>query len=191
MEAKRRLRSDLAERSIGTLFGLTAKAFFTCLLIAACASDLRSRRIPNVLVGTIGLAGLAFSFALMPFPRAFVFALGGWVVGLAIWLPFWALRVLGAGDVKLMAAAGTWLGAAGTVEASLFAAVAGGVIAIIALVRGPGEGSPFDRFGAWLMTSRVTRSIAPELTPAERRIPYGVALAVGAAVAVWFPDLLW
>lgn len=170
---------------------MAANVLLTCLLIAACASDLRSRRIPNGLVATIGLAGFAYGLAVMPPTRAFAFAIGGCLVGLAIWLPFWALRVLGAGDVKLMAATGTWLGAAGTVEASLFAAVAGGVIAIVALARAPSEGSPQARFGAWLLMSRVTRSIAPELTPAERRIPYGVALAAGAAVAAWFPELLW
>jgi prepilin peptidase CpaA len=168
-----------------------ARVILTCLLLAACVSDLRSRRIPNGLVLIIGLAGLAYALAVMPPARAIVFAFGGCVVGLAIWLPFWALRVLGAGDVKLMAAAGTWLGAAGAVEASLIAAVVGGLIAIVVLARVRSESSALARFGVWMLMSRATRSIAPELTPVERRIPYGVALAAGAAVAAWFPGLIW
>jgi prepilin peptidase CpaA len=170
---------------------MMASVLLTCLLVAACVSDLRSRRIPNGLVVTIGLVGLAYAVANMPPARGFVFALGGAIVGLAIWLPFWVLRVLGAGDVKLMAAAGTWLGAAGAVEASLIAAVVGGLIALAALARVRSESSAVARFGAWLLMSRATRSIAPELTPVERRIPYGVALAAGVAVVAWFPRLIW
>ena len=170
---------------------MTANVLLTCLLIAACISDLRTRRIPNGLVGIIGVAGLGHAVVVMPPTKAFLFVLGGGLVGLAIWLPFWVLRVLGAGDVKLMAAAGTWLGAAGAVKASLIAAVAGGLIAIVALARVRGESPVLLRFSAWLLMSRATRSIAPELTPVERRIPYGVALAAGVAIAAWFPQLIW
>jgi prepilin peptidase CpaA len=169
---------------------VTGHVLLTCLLVAVCISDLRFHRIPNRLIAVIGLAGFAYAFAILPAGRAIVFALGGAGVGLAIWLPFWLLRVLGAGDVKLMAAAGTWLGAVGAVEASLIAAVVGGPMAIWALTRTRSESSAATRFGAWLVMSRLTRSIAPEFTPVEHRIPYGVALAAGAAVAVWFPELL-
>jgi prepilin peptidase CpaA len=170
---------------------VVARVLLTGLLVAACVSDLRSRRIPNGLVVIIGLTGLGYALTVMPPTRAFVFAFGGGVIGLAIWLPFWALRVLGAGDVKLMSAAGTWLGAAGAVEASLIAAVVGGLMAIAALARVRSESSALARFGTWLLMSRTTQSIAPELTPEERRVPYGVALAAGAAVVAWCPGLIW
>ena len=37
-------------------------------------------------------------------------SLGGWLVGCALFLPWFLLRGMGAGDVKLLAALGAWLG---------------------------------------------------------------------------------
>jgi prepilin peptidase CpaA len=168
-----------------------AGLLFGVLLLAASISDLRSRRIPNRLTALIAVSGAAYAFTATPPPGAILYVLGGGAVGLLLWLPFWIMGKLGAGDVKLAAAAGTWLGAAGAIEAGLFAAAVGGVLAVVALVRGNGVRAAATRFGAWLFASRVTRTLAPELTPPERRIPYGVALAAGAAIAAWFPGLLW
>jgi prepilin peptidase CpaA len=139
----------------------------------------------------LALMGIVHALVLLPPFVALRLALGGGALGLALWLPFWALKVLGAGDVKLAAAAGTWLGIAGVLEASLLAAAVGGVLAFWALARHGGVAAGMTRFGVWMMASRVTRTIVPELTPKERRIPYGLALAMGAAAAAWFPGLIW
>jgi prepilin peptidase CpaA len=164
---------------------------FTLLLAGACVSDLRWRRIPNSLVAALAIAGIVYAVATRPVDLALGMTLGGGAVGLALWLPFWAARVLGAGDVKLASAAGMWLGIAGAVEASLLAAVAGGVLGIWALVRRSGPAAGLIRFGTWLTASRVTGAVAPELTPSEQRVPYGLAIAAGAVVAAWIPGLLW
>jgi prepilin peptidase CpaA len=164
---------------------------FTLLLVIACVSDVRTRRIPNSLVVMLALGGLVYALAIMSPLAALGRALAGSAVGLALWLPFWLARVLGAGDVKLAAASGAWLGVAGIVEASLLAAVAGGVLAVWALARSGGLSAAARRFGAWMIASRVTGKLAPEVTPKERRVPYGVAIAAGAAVAAWLPGLIW
>jgi prepilin peptidase CpaA len=101
------------------------------------------------------------------------------------------MGVLGAGDVKLAAASGAWLGVSGVVEASLIAAVVGGLLAAWALARKGGITAGAARFGAWLFASRVTNRLAPELTPREQRVPYGVAIAAGAALVAWVPGLIW
>jgi len=170
--------------------GIFGGAVFTSFLLAASLADLRSRRIPNQLAGALAVVGIAHALVVLPPLVAIRFALGGGAVGLALWLPFWALKVLGAGDVKLAAAAGTWLGIAGVLEASLWAAAMGGVLAFWALARHGGVAAGVTRFGVWMLATRVTRTIVPELTPKERRIPYGVAIALGAAVAAWFPGLI-
>lgn len=138
----------------------------------------------------LALVGVAHALVVLPPLLALRFALGGGALGLALWLPFWALKVLGAGDVKLAAAAGTWLGIAGVLEASLLGAAVGGVLAFWALARHGGVVAGVTRFGVWMMASRVTRTIVPELTPQQHRIPYGLALAVGAAAAAWFPGVI-
>jgi hypothetical protein len=77
------------------------------------------------------------------------------------------------------------------VEASLIGAAVGGVLAFWALARQGGMAAGVARFGAWMIASRAARAIGPELTPQERRIPYGIAIAAGAAVAAWVPGLIW
>ena len=97
--------------------------------IVACISDLRSRRIPNVL--TFGAAAGAFGYHLA---TGGVGALGqsalGWLVGLLVFIVPFALRGLGGGDVKLVAALGAWLGPADAIWLAMYTAIAGGVMAI-------------------------------------------------------------
>lgn len=171
--------------------GVVAGAIFTLLLVAVSISDVRSRRIPNRLVAALGIAGTIYALVVMPPLAGLRHSLGGGATGLAVWLPFWLAGVLGAGDVKLAAASGTWLGAAGMVEASLLAAVAGGVLALWALARHGGLAAGATRLGAWLLASRASKRVAPEFTPREQRVPYGLAIAAGAAAAAWLPGLIW
>jgi prepilin peptidase CpaA len=170
---------------------VVAAATFTLLLLWACARDLRTRRIPNNVVASLAISGIGYAFATMSPLAAVEHALGGAAVGLAVWLPFWMARMLGAGDVKLAAASGAWLGAAGVVEASLLGAVGGGLLALWALARHEGLAAGATRFAGWMLASRVMGRVAPELTPRERRVPYGLAIAAGAAVAAWVPGVIW
>jgi prepilin peptidase CpaA len=171
--------------------GAVAGAIFTLLLGAVCVSDVRSRRIPNALVASLGIAGMTYALLVMSPLPALKFALGGGATALAVWLPFWLAGVLGAGDVKLAAATGTWLGLSGVIEASLIGAAAGGALALWSLSRHGGLRAGLHRFGVWALASRISKTVAPELTPRERRIPYGLAIAAGAAVAAWVPGLIW
>lgn len=143
------------------------------LLAAAAVHDLRARRIPNALVlATLG-TGLARAAALSaagagpaaPLAPGLLAALVGTAVGLAAWLPFYAFGLLGAGDVKLFAAAAAWLGPQGVLPASTWAAAAGAVLA-----------------AGWTLWRRAPR---PGATAADRRLPYGVAVAAGVLLVAW------
>jgi prepilin peptidase CpaA len=57
-------------------------------------------------------------------------ALGG-LTGLATLLPLYLLRILGAGDVKLLAAIGAFVGYPGVLTVALFTGLAGGVLALL------------------------------------------------------------
>ena len=108
------------------------------LLIAAagCVTDLKSRRIPNWL--TLSGAAGAFGFYLARDGwHGFGWSAGGWAVGLAMFFPFFLLRGIGGGDIKLVAALGAWVGPMSAVWLALYAAVAGGPLALVtALSRG-------------------------------------------------------
>lgn len=168
------------------LFGLPAGIVFTGLILYAAVWDIRRRRIPNGVVALLGVLGVAYSVIVEPGTSGLLQSLGGFATGMACWLPFYALGWLGAGDVKLFAAAGIWLGPGRAFEGALIAALAGAVLAV-----------------GWMLWSYGVRrtaetlsvaTVAPSVLAAQgreedrrRTLPYGVALAVGALVAAWLP----
>ena len=72
---------------------------------AACFTDVRSQRIPNVLTFGAAVAAVIFH-TLAPQGAGLVSALTGWFVGVLIMFVPFALRGLGGGDVKLIGALG-------------------------------------------------------------------------------------
>jgi prepilin peptidase CpaA len=156
--------------------------------VAACVTDLRSRRIPNVL--TLGAAAGACGYHLAAGgPSGLGWAAGGWLVGLLMFLPLFALRGMGGGDVKLLAALGAWLGPGTTVWLALFAALAGGPIAIVvALSRGYLRRA-FTNVWGLLMFWRVAGvQPHPAMTlegSGGPRLPYAVPIAAGLVVTLW------
>jgi prepilin peptidase CpaA len=112
---------------------------FTVSAIAAAgvlstAIDIRVRRIPNALTGAITAAGL-IAAALGRGPVTPLEALAGFAIGLIVMLPGHAVGATGAGDVKLFAAIGTWLGPHATLLAFLYTALAGGALAVVVALR--------------------------------------------------------
>src|SRR5262245_22884844 len=95
--------------------------------VAAAVCDVRSRRIPNVL--TFGAAATALIFGLATTGLSGLgLSAAGWLVGAALFFPFFVLGGMGAGDVKLLAALGAWIGPAVVVWLAIFTAMAGGVV---------------------------------------------------------------
>jgi prepilin peptidase CpaA len=178
---------------VGSPFRVGAGIVFLVLLVLVCLADIRTRRIPNALVAVLAVCGLAFSMVSAPLPRGLIAGVGGLLVGLAIWLPSWLFRLLGAGDVKFFAAAGAWLGVRGALEGSIFAAFAGGLLALIWMLRFRGlKGSALTIWAAGVRPSSLVQPVqARSDLSAAHALPYTVALAVGAGVASWFPHLIF
>ena len=97
--------------------------------LTACVTDLRSRRIPNVLTFGAAAAALVYGAATGGWTGVGSAALG-WLIGAVVFIIPFALGGLGGGDVKLLAAIGAWLGPAGAFWVALYAGVAGGVMAL-------------------------------------------------------------
>jgi prepilin peptidase CpaA len=168
---------------------------FTILVGIAAAMDLRFRRIPNSLALTIVLIGSVFAVLTMGPAKALPRILEGSAAGLIMWFPFWALRMLGAGDVKFFAAAAAWLGPWLAFEAALASAVFGGVIALLWLLWSsrPTVGVSQTLDAATASASNVNDELAVERHAPKDRIslPYGVAMAAGLVVTAWFPHLIY
>jgi prepilin peptidase CpaA len=166
---------------------VTAEAAALGIGALACATDLRSARIPNGLTFGAMVAGVLFH-AVAP-GGAGAGALLGLLAGLAVFFPFFALRAMGAGDVKLLAALGTWVGWQAVIYVALYGALAGGVLAIIVslwhgyLVRAlKNVGNLFVHW--WLVGVKPL----PELTldaGQSLRLPYALPIMVGLVVTLW------
>jgi prepilin peptidase CpaA len=91
--------------TISIAFAAVVAAYMT----TAAATDLHSRRIPNWLTVPMALAGVAFHL-LAPTGLGLGASLLGLVVGFSLLLVPYAIGGGGAGDVKLLAALGAWLG---------------------------------------------------------------------------------
>lgn len=161
---------------------------FAVLLAAACVSDLRTRRIPNVLVLATAVTGVGVTIASLGILHGAGRALGGMGVGLALWLPFWLLRMMGAGDVKLFAAGAAWLGPAGAFEGALLAALTGGVLSLLYLLFQHGFSYTVMRLAHGLRQPGALREAAP--TKWDRRMPYALAMTSGLLLAAWRPGIL-
>ena len=155
---------------------------------AACIWDLRTSRIPNYL--TFGAAGAAVIYGLVDGGLAGLgSAASGWLVGCAAFLPFFLLGGMGAGDVKLMAALGAWVGPHTAIWVALYAGLAGGPLAVMAaLLKGKLRQSVTNLW-CLLMFWRVG-GIRPMpgltlRTAQSPRLPYALPIAAGAAVALW------
>lgn len=166
-----------------------AGGVFTTLLVAAAIGDIRTRRIPNRLVAILAALGIAFSVWSVPIVPGVLRGIGGFAVGLACWLPFYLLGWLGAGDVKLFAAAGAWLGPMGALEGALIAALLGAGLALAWMLRSQGVRNVLVTLG---MAAASPGLLSPSggTATTRRTMPYGVAIALGALCAGWLPGLL-
>jgi len=150
-------------------------------LATAVVTDVRSRRIPNWLTGAIAGAGFGLAFGgggVTPLQ-----ALLGLGLGLALMLPGHVIGATGAGDVKLMAAIGVFLGPSLVFRAFLYSALAGGVFALaVAAQRGLLADTVLGT--GRLVTAPVATRDAIVAPQRRNRFPYGPAIAAGTLITL-------
>lgn len=165
-----------------------AEGFAVLTVVAACVSDVSTSRIPNALTFAAAALALVFHVA-APSGLGVTHALLGLAVGLAVFFPLFALGAMGAGDVKLMAAVGAWVGWNPVILVAVYGSVAGGALALVVAARSRYLKQAFTNIKA-LGTYWLVNGIKPlpELTLESKqsmRLPYAVAIAAGLAVTLW------
>jgi prepilin peptidase CpaA len=131
-------------------------------------------------------------------------ALAGMAAGFCLMLPLYLLRALGAGDVKLMAMTGAFLGPGAMVAVVLATFIAGGVLSLIVAIRagrlrrlaGNLRTMLLAGYFKLAMNEMPSFSAAPE---SAGKMPYGVAIAAGTLICIaarrggielpWFANL--
>ena len=144
------------------------------LLFVAALVDFYQWRIPNAL--TFGGALGAFLLSIIepgPATQALLTAAAGLAAGLALMLPLYLLRALGAGDVKLMGMVGAYLGLPHTLGAVLLVFITGGVMALLLVLYRHG----------WPVFPQQPAADGASGT-ALGRMPYGASIALGTFVYV-------
>lgn len=164
------------------------------IVATAAVIDLRTRRIPNWLTLSAILLGLILQ-GITSGLHGLILALLGLLVGAGLFFIPFALGGMGPGDVKLMAAVGVFLGPKDTLWAVLLTGVAGGVLALMWAVLHGRVGRAFQRTGNLVGAAidprrRAAQGGMPSLEKdANWSIPYGVAIAFGVALALWWRTL--
>jgi prepilin peptidase CpaA len=153
------------------------------VLVVAAIIDGRALRVPNWLTFPFALAGLAAS--LRPDGPGLWLAVQGLFLGLLLLLPLYAVGGMGAGDVKLLAGVGAWIGPAVLWDAFVASAIAGALMAMAMMVFSGRLLTHLGRMRAiaveWLVVRDpvVLAEIAAARKPSMTLLPYGIPIALG------------
>jgi len=158
------------------------------LVLLACVPDVRTRRIPNALTLGAALAAVLFHLATAGW-TGLLSSMTGWLLGAVIFFPIFALRGMGAGDVKLLASVGAWLGPANIISVALITSIAGGLLGLgVALAHGyvaTAFRNVVALVGYWRLAGpRPLPEVTLEGTRGPR-LAYAVPIAIGTLVTLW------
>ena len=160
-------------------------AMMSALLLGAVIYDIVSHRLPNYYL----LLGLLLAFggqAWMAGWGGVVSAGAGLLTGFALFVPMHALGGMAAGDVKLMAVVGSFLGVTGALWAGAYSLMAGAVLGVLYLLCKGHFGKLVVRY--WAMAATRSRIATEEHDAARHRFPYALAIATGTLLSLyWTP----
>ena len=194
------MSNELAQRLFGTPgnMALAVLGVMIALLLAAAWTDLRHQRIPNRLVFPGTALALVLHASLpagdgllsaLPGALGFAAAVTGLAYGLLALLPFYCLRAMGAGDVKLMAMVGAFVGPTEIWWALFYTALAGGVLALGMILRHALLARVVQNLQLMVwnflfaLGGHGVASAAPSPNGSPP-LPYGVAIAAGSIALV-------
>lgn len=163
------------------------------LVLAAAWQDYQNYRIGNFLVISGSLLGILLNIFL-PAGLGLSDSLIGWCIGLLLLLPVYLLRLMGAGDVKLLAMVGAFVGLQAIMVIFLYVMISGGLLAM---------GVAWHRcvLSKLLCNMRVflyeliislfipkskllplLYSLSERTLESTTKLPYGIAIAIGTTV---------
>jgi len=168
----------------------------SAVLVEAAVIDGRQLRVPNWLTFHFVLGGLVFA-GWAGGREALLWSLAGTGVGLVSLLPLYAIGGMGAGDVKLMAGVGAWLGPWLTLGAFVATALVGGLFGLAMILA---SGNVFRHWAMFQTIGYEILSIRNPVELAERAgqrkktmmlLPYGIPIAVGSITYFGYMGLLF
>jgi prepilin peptidase CpaA len=162
------------------------EAILLLLVSIAAVNDLATRRIPNRLL----LTGLACALVLRLLSvnpgSSLLEALAGMAVGLVVFLPFYLLRGMAAGDVKLMATIGAFTGPSEAFAIAVLTWCAGGVMALFLILVGGRLRLALANIGHMMagLLAPGSAVATPDRPQSAGSMPYGLAIAAGTIIVL-------
>ncbi|TWT90665.1 Type IV leader peptidase family protein [Pseudobythopirellula maris] len=172
--------------------------FVTITLVVAAVIDGLQLKVPNWITFPMIVSGWVYCTTLGPYAgwEGLLYSLVGTAVGLLLLLPAYAIGGMGAGDVKLMAGIGAWVGVTVTVWSFAFTAVIGGLIALGMVFfkkRWDKHHGQFWHIWNEILTVKDPEklaAIAKERKPTMMLLPYGIPIAIGTIAYFAWADML-
>ena len=165
------------------------------ILIEAALIDGRSLRVPNWLTYHFLLGGWIYA-GWTGGSHLLLWSMTGSILGLITLLPLYAIGGMGAGDVKLMAGVGAWIGPTLTLWAFISSAVVGGLMGLVMMLYS-GEFSRhlvmMQVIGKEVVALRdpvALSEVAAKRKPTMLLLPYGIPIAVGTITYFVWAGLL-
>lgn len=156
------------------------------LVSIAAVNDLATRRIPNRLL-LAALGGLVILDGLSANPgHELLQAFAGLGLGFGIFLPFYLVRGMAAGDVKLMAVVGAFTGPAEAFHIAILTWCVGGVMALLLILKSGRVRTAFGNISRMLIDvmhpgMNLTATAQGE---SAGSMPYGLAIAIGTIIVL-------
>uniref|UniRef100_E1TF64 Peptidase A24A prepilin type IV n=1 Tax=Burkholderia sp. (strain CCGE1003) TaxID=640512 RepID=E1TF64_BURSG len=148
-------------------------------VVAAASTDMQCRRIPNLLVGAGLISALIVQCWLKGIGAGAIAWLAGAGTGFALFLPFYLVRGMAAGDVKLLAMVGAWIGPLLVFYAALVTCVVGGVWMLALIARRHQWGKVWANLRVIAHPALQGPGTARDSIESVGSVPYGVAIAAG------------
>lgn len=162
-------------------------ALLLLLLGSTVVSDIRDHRIPNIVLLVGVIASAVLQIGLHGGTGGVLLWLGGLAVGLLFFLPLYMFGGMAAGDVKLMAMVGGFLGPVTTFLAATFSLISGAVLGVLILLYKKQLYRFIQRY--WAMAS-LRAYIRPEADDAARqRFPYAIAILLGTLASLYWQPI--
>ncbi|NCY24974.1 MAG: hypothetical protein EBX37_08925 [Alphaproteobacteria bacterium] len=144
-------------------------------MLAVLWLDTTRYTIPNWLVGGVLLA-YPFAVFASPLPVDWQMAVAGAAVVLVLGYIVFTLRLMGGGDVKLIAALALWVGLKHLADFVFIVALLGGVLSIFLWA--------FRKLLPYI-PGKPKKESMPRILREGEPVPYGIAIALGFLIMLW------
>jgi prepilin peptidase CpaA len=158
------------------------------VVIVAAWHDVRTRHIPNWIPVSGAILGIVLQIWQSGLQGALI-SIAGAALGLGIFLPFYMLGGMGAGDVKLFGAVGALVGPSALVLVFVFTGLLGGLAAVVLAVSKGRLRPTLQQTGELMldvgkMRWRQARSATAAAGANALRLPYGAVIAGGTLLSL-------